>query len=272
MERNFYSFRHGDATLHYSVYGTGPVPLLCFHGFGVSGQIFYELEEVLAKRYTIYNFDIFYHGKSTWEGGEKPLTSILWKEWMNAFRKENNIGTFSLLGYSIGARLVWHTGIHFSKNIKEIIVMAPDGVINSIWYRLATGSRFGLWLFRRLLAHAPRMETLLNMGKKLRLVPFATARFAGSQLSTAEQRERVFHTWSVFRKLGPVNEKLAEEINRLEIDTTFFLGVHDRIITQKTIQPLVEKLKHKNILSLQAGHTNLVKVATRYLKTLLLRS
>lgn len=52
MDRTAQFFQHQNTTLHYSVSGTGSKTLLCFHGFGLTGQSFYELEESLSNEYT----------------------------------------------------------------------------------------------------------------------------------------------------------------------------------------------------------------------------
>src|ERR1700741_765271 len=101
MERKEHFFHYKQASLHYSVYGNGSKPIFLFHGFGLNGTIFYELEKVLAEEYTLYNFDLFFHGKSEWRTLEEPMSEEFWTELVTEFIREKNLPSFSLLGYSI---------------------------------------------------------------------------------------------------------------------------------------------------------------------------
>ena len=140
MDRTFHFFHYQTATLHYSNYGKGSKALFCFHGFGLSGALFYPLEELFSPEYTIYNFDLFFHGQSKWNAGEIPIEEEFWARLIKEFCKENNISNFGLLGYSIGARPVWSIAQSIPEKVKEIIAIAPDGITNSLWFDLATGT------------------------------------------------------------------------------------------------------------------------------------
>lgn len=264
-ERKFYFFEHEKASLHYSVYGSGSDVLFCFHGFGLSGKIFYEIEEFFSENYTIYNFELPFHGQSKWREGEEPITIDFWKEWLSAFCNEKNIATFSLFGYSIGCRLVWASILAFPERVKGAIVIAPDGIKNSLWYTFATNTAFTRAIFKRSLLQN-YIDRILKLGRFFKLAPKILIRFAESQLQTEEQRKRVYYTWVTFRKLKADNSKLAKIINEQEIDLTIYLGAQDKIITYEVIRPLTEKLSRKNVITLPSGHSNLVGAVATYLK------
>jgi pimeloyl-ACP methyl ester carboxylesterase len=266
MERKCLFFKYNQVSLHYSIYGEGSIPIFFFHGFGLTGLIFEELEKVLPTEYIVYNFDLPHHGKTQWKEGEEPITHEFWKELIEAFCKENRIQAFSLLGYSIGARLVWSTALSFPDRVKEIIVMAPDGIKNSLWYSMATGSSFSRMIFKKMLLKN-YIQNFLKIGQFFHLAPKITVRFAESQLVTAEQRSRVYYTWVIFRKLIVVPEILGARINQHHIPLTIYLGAQDRIITFTTIESLTNKLKQKNVITLQAGHSNLISKVVEYLKS-----
>lgn len=264
-ERKFYFFAHENASLRYSLYGSGPAVLFCFHGFGLSGKIFYELEEYFAERCTIYNFEIPFHGESKWRKGEEPITIEFWKEWLGAFCSEKNIHTFSLLGYSIGCRLVWASIQAFPERVNLATAIAPDGIRNSLWYTLATNTMLTRAIFKRSLLKN-YIDTLLKLGRFLQLAPKMLIRFAESQLQTEEQRTRVYYTWVTFRKLKADNARLAKIINEQNIDLTIYLGAQDRIITYEVVYPLLEKLERKNWITLPSGHSNLVAAVAAYMQ------
>ncbi len=45
--------------LHYYKFGGGPLFMLCFHWFGMHGQLFKLLTTYLGHRYTFWGFDLF---------------------------------------------------------------------------------------------------------------------------------------------------------------------------------------------------------------------
>jgi pimeloyl-ACP methyl ester carboxylesterase len=59
---NYHFVTYGEFTLPYRIYGAGPELMLAFHGFGREGSEFIQLAQFIGNRYTIYAFDLFYHG------------------------------------------------------------------------------------------------------------------------------------------------------------------------------------------------------------------
>ncbi|HSZ24105.1 MAG TPA: alpha/beta hydrolase [Cytophagaceae bacterium] len=265
MERTFYFFHYKQASLHYSITGVGTTPLFCFHGFGQTGEIFYELEKEWQNKYTIYSFDLFFHGKSEWRAGEKAISDSFLGALIREFRVEKKISSFSLLGYSIGSKLAWSIVKQFPDKVKEIIVIAPDGITDSIWYRLATRSLIGSVVFKIVTSTKKISGILFAFGKILKILPPAVVKFAKSQLVTEEQRKQVYYTWIVLRKLKIEPQIIAGLINKNKIETTFYLGRYDKIIRYETIKPLAEKIEQKNIIILPSGHTGLVAEVKNYL-------
>ncbi len=266
MERAFHFFHYKQATLHYSIYGSGSIPLLCFHGFGLTGHSFFEIEEVLASEYRIYNFDLFYHGKSAWKEDGKPMSESFLQELISEFTRANSISTFSLLGYSIGARLVWSIAKKNPEKVKEIIVIAPDGILISVWYYLATGSVCTRAIFKWLLAKGSYLKFFLAMGHFLNSMSASTVRFIESQLRSEAQRKRVYDTWLVYRALKSEPKLNAALFNKHNTKVTVFLGKQDQIITYKKVSKLTNFVSSKFIIHLEAGHSTLLPAVVAYLK------
>ena len=64
--------------LHYHKLGSGPHVLLAFHGIGQEGiSCFGTFEKHLGSYYTIYAFDLFFHGKSN-ASDEQLITKESW--------------------------------------------------------------------------------------------------------------------------------------------------------------------------------------------------
>ena len=59
--------------------------MLAFHGYGENSGVFKKIGEVLTEQYTIYSFDLFFHGKSKWPFGSKALEKKFWLEIIENF-------------------------------------------------------------------------------------------------------------------------------------------------------------------------------------------
>ncbi|MBK9732404.1 MAG: hypothetical protein IPO83_14205 [Chitinophagaceae bacterium] len=56
---------------------------------------------------------------------------------------------FSLLGYSLGGKIVLATIPHFPSLIDSVLLAAPDGVVVNAWYNVAVYPEWGRKLFKR---------------------------------------------------------------------------------------------------------------------------
>ena len=91
---------HNNLQLSFQKTGSGDKILILFHGFGQHKQIFDELTSELESQYTLYSFDLFFHGTSQWNRGEQALEKETWRTAMHQFLGEKKIKKFILLGFS----------------------------------------------------------------------------------------------------------------------------------------------------------------------------
>jgi pimeloyl-ACP methyl ester carboxylesterase len=266
MHRQYHFFEDPKALLHYSEYGTGKKVMLCFHGFGQTSSHFHELEEVLKNEYKIYNFDLFYHGQSFWHQKDTPISKEYWAGLIRRFLEEKNIRRFSLTGFSIGAKFALSIFEAFPDSIEKVILIAPDGIKTSFWYNLATFPVGARSFFRRMIL---RPKLYFNIVKFLRFFRFVDAgllRFANTQMITKEQRRKVYYSWMVFKELKFDLHKIANLFMKHDVRLEMFLGTHDKIITEKNMNLLLNKLKGYDLHLLEAGHSNLIKAVSDFLK------
>ena len=266
MQRIFSFFYFKKATLHYSQYGNGEKVILLFHGFGLDHQLFYPLEELLKEEYTIFNFDIFFHGNSQWKYGSKPITVDFWKEMLGAFLSTNKINTFSLLGFSIGCKHVLPALVDYPSRIDKVILIASDGIKTSIWYKLSVHSYFSRIIFKQLVLKPGYFHSFIKAINFFGIAPKESIRFASSQLTSKEQRNRVYFTWVAYRKLKLNPQKIIDAINEHQIPVEIYLGKHDRIISYEKLNHFITHLKTVKVELLEAGHSNLVSEVVKKLK------
>jgi pimeloyl-ACP methyl ester carboxylesterase len=260
------TFLYKEAALHYGLYPGGPKILLAFHGFGQSQHYFSSLAATLQKSYTVYSFDLFYHGRSHWPDSDQPLTKEFWKEMVAGFLKEQQIDRFSLVGFSLGGKFVLATFEALPERTDEILFIAPDGIRTSFWYSLATYPSWARGYFKKIVEKPESLFKLMNLFRKLQIIDSGILRFAEYQMGARHQRERVYHSWMMSRHLHFKMPLIAALINKHSIKVKMFLGRYDKLMTQRNMQNLLRHVKQYDLEILDRGHRMLIEDVARYLK------
>lgn len=251
------SIQYENAELHYHVSGSGLKPLLVFHGFGQDHQTFSEFFGKIANQYTIYSFDIFFHGKSKWYS-ENPLEKTFWKELLSAFLNKHKIERFSVLGFSMGGKFALASLEVLPEKMESIFLLAPDGIRISPWYRFATFSGPTRNLLKSMILKPKRFQLIANLAFKLGFIGKGTLHFVESQMNKEEKREQVYYSWTVFRYLKFDIKKLASLINSNNISLTIIVGKYDKIITAKSMNRLLKRVNKHKFEILETGHNGLI--------------
>lgn len=255
--------------MHYYQWGNGPATLLCFHGIGQDGRTFSPFGASLSTRFTIYSFDLFYHGQTgglygaTYQVGERVMPTD-WAAILTAFLREKNIDRFSVTGFSMGGVFALATAGQFASRLDELWLLAPDGISTSQWYSFATGSAFGRRLFRFFLDRLPLFRRFSDALVQLGLLDKTLVRFAQSTLATAEQRERVYRSWISFRPLRPHLPALAQVLNQHPIQVRLFLGEYDRVLPPDAVRQLPRLVSKTEVQTLPVGHNRLVEAVANW--------
>lgn len=262
LNQAYIDFR--NERLHYACTGKGSKIVLAFHGFGQSKAHLHSLANQLSNEYTVYAFDLFFHGHSLWKQKDAPLTKEFWIEMMNHFLEKNNIEKFSLLGFSMGGKFVLATLEGFPERVTELIFIAPDGIKTNIWYNLATSPGLTQSFFKKLVVDPNSFKNLAYTFNKLKIVDKGVVRFAQTQMSSREKRIRVYYAWTVFKELRFDMDYIAHLLNAYRTPTYIFLGKYDRVITRKSIDSLLNKLYHCKLTVLETSHNRLIEEVANY--------
>lgn len=253
--------------LHVQKYGSGPRVLLCFHGIGQDHSCFLKLFEALSPHYTCYGFDLYYHGQSPSLYGsatlaDERLSKAAWQQYLDQWLLSEGIGRFGVLGFSMGGKFALATAEAFAERLDSLVLLAPDGVTESPWYRLATRYALSRWMFRWYVLNTHRFRQLARVLLRLRLLDKSTVRFAESTLATPAQRQRVYHSWLGFSSLTFDIAHLAQVLNHHSVKVRIFLGRFDALLPAEYLRPLTKHLHEFELVMLRTGHHKLVdKVA-----------
>jgi len=260
---NFIHYRNN--ILHYVKAGNGKQPLLVFHGFGQDHTLYVPLLKSLSPQYTLYIIDLFFHGKSKWNHGERPLEKREWKNFMSTLLREQDIDTFSILAYSLGGKFALATLEAFPKQIKHLYLVAPDGIKTSFWYSMATYPAFFRSIFRSMIFRHERFLWLAEKLKQSKLVDKGLIRFADYQMNTEAKRQRVYYSWVVFRRLTFELRDIAGIINENKVGLTVIVGKYDKVIKPENMNLLLRHMKDYRLEVLEAGHTGLMYESLKFL-------
>lgn len=241
--------------LHYRTYGNGSKALLAFHGFGGTGADWSSFEDHIGNEFTIYAFDIFYHGSSTIDKEIDPyVDNAFWMELIEYFMRENKINRISILGYSLGSKLALCLVEMMAGHIDNVFVMAPDGLKISFWSQFAVKTSIGKWSFKRIIKNPAMLFKVLGILKRVGLIHEKMDNFIRMQLSDEAKRKQVFNVWMLFRDLIPEKRRVQKHIFRYNINFKMFFGRHDIIIPLKPGEEFSKRIKKPTLHIFECGH------------------
>jgi pimeloyl-ACP methyl ester carboxylesterase len=229
-------FTYNDYQVSYEKWGTGPQVLLAFHGFGQSASIFQNIAPALRDTFTVYACSLFYHGESKFPQhilpGE-PLPPEFLKQGVIEFCQQFNIDRFSLMGYSLGGKLVLKLMEMLPERIDSVILLAPDGVKKSYWYYFATRHFIGKRLFRKAVLKPKLLFTMVNIFRALGFFNEKMKKFVYSQFSDAENRLKIMNVWNTYSIITPRMRTVKSIIREHGIKTLIFTGMYDPVVKEE---------------------------------------
>src|SRR5690606_23057458 len=133
------------------------------------------------------------------------------------------------------------------------------GIRPNFWYNLATGHSFLRWIFKSIIEKPGIFFNLLAIIKEMKMIDPGVTNFVRNQMDTLKKRQKVYHSWVVFRKLQFNMSMLASAINEKGVRVTFLMGEYDKIIRLSAINNLSAKLVNREVKILKTGHGSLIK-------------
>jgi pimeloyl-ACP methyl ester carboxylesterase len=250
--------------LFYYKYGEGLKSILLFHGYGQDHAAFESWIDILKTDYTIYSFDLFLHGQSTW--AERPLEKADWKNVVELLLQKEKINEFELAGFSMGGKFAFATLEAFPEKTKRMTLVAPDGIKVNFWYRLATYPVAMRWLFERFVSNPKTFFSLAKFLQAVGIIDKYLLRFVMLQMDTEEKRKRVYSTWIYFRHLKFEMKSIAELLIKEKTPLKIIVGRFDKVIPVKDMQRLLKHVPHGQLQVLEAGHNQLIDAAKDVIK------
>src|SRR5215831_16075234 len=146
---NYRSFPYKNSEIGYQLFGKGPRPVICFHGYGEDTESFLFLEKYLGDEFSLIAFDLPFHGKTNWQeknfSQDDLLTLIKELLILNGF--DYKTSQLTLLAFSLGGRVALNVYELMPSSITRLVLLAPDGMKVNFWYWLSTQTFIGKSLF-----------------------------------------------------------------------------------------------------------------------------
>lgn len=267
-------FKTETSSLHYHQYGSGDEILLAFHGFGMRGTQFKVLEEAFGKKYRIISFDLFFHGETRLD--DNSVQHI--RQGLDAKRFASEIDQFldaaypqvakvSLLSYSIGTRMALCLIENLPHRIASAYLIAPDGIEPNRLLKLG-GANFVINRLFYKLVYSPKTVTfLLNSLLKLNYIDRDIHRILKAEFGTTETRLICYNTITYYAQLKFNKKRIAEAINRHQIDCHLYFGKKDKLFPSKIGERFSTLLREPNIHVFNGGHELVNAEMNDYLAT-----
>lgn len=247
-----------EGEFHFWKYGKGENIVLAFHGFGQSNEIFLPLVSQFQDNYTIYSFDLFYHGSSIWYDEQVPLDVQKLQKLFTPFMENLENGNCTLIGFSMGGKFAIALTHIFPKKIKKLILIAPDGLTTSTWYALATGTTLSRYIFRWMTTFPHFFEKSTYYLSKIGVLSSSLSKFVSIQMNTKEKRKQVYDTWVCLRKLKIAQQEFIQCVNENHIPVELIVGSFDQIIPPKKLKHLTSSIPELYFQIKQIGHNKIL--------------
>jgi|GEM_PF-3577931 pimeloyl-ACP methyl ester carboxylesterase len=225
--------------LSYKFYKGGKRYLFLFHGFGQTSDVFDSFVPSVLSEYTVISIDLFFHGKSFIHSTSKNFISInTWNAIFDEFLKKYSIRNFSMLSFSIGARFIVSLFQQKRNMMDRIVLIAPDGFGNTFWFSVATATPVSRFIFRYSLANPASIRFFINLFCYFRFIDSVTKKFLEKNISTDEQRKKIYNTWVYLRKLKLPPIDFIKQINSSRALIMCLVGKEDQLVAGQKINDI----------------------------------
>ncbi|MEO7394833.1 MAG: alpha/beta hydrolase [Chitinophagaceae bacterium] len=233
MNQKLLSYK--ESQINYYCFGSGPKPVICFHGFGEDASTFAFLEKHTGNQFSFYCIDLPFHGKTEWKKVLNFTTEDLQQIVEKIISASNHTSQiidhkFSLIGFSLGGRVALSFFQANPEKIEKLVLLAPDGLKVNFWYWLATQTWSGNRFFLLTMKKPAWFFGFLKLLNKLKLVNASIFKFVNYYIGDAKIRILLYNRWTTLRRLKPDLLLIKAIIKKENIPVRLIYGKHDRII------------------------------------------
>jgi pimeloyl-ACP methyl ester carboxylesterase len=239
-------------SIHAFSAGAGGPLIICLHGFGDSSHSFDSLIPEHEDDYTLVALDLPGHGATLWTEPrftKKDLGDVL-ELILEKFHRQKAY----VLGNSLGARFALCAVETLPDQINKLILLAPDGLKDNFWYKLATASKLSNRIFHYLMTHPDILFKIIKTGKIFGLFSPTVERFFNYNMDTQEKRKEVYHIWTSMMEMNPHLGMVKSLLRNHQIPLVLIYGKYDRVSPVRIGRATFRDQPDCNLIVLDKGH------------------
>ena len=268
-------FENDLVSLHYYKFGNGPRHMLCFHGYGMHGKQFKILESTLGSKYTFWGFDLFFHKETKLKDHslaavKKGISKTALAGLFADFCRQQGIGRFSVIGYSMGTHYATVLVEELSLMVDEYIVAAPSCLNPGKLIPFFSKNKAGNKILEKLTINKNALTGMLSLFKRLRAINQEDYKILYNEIGTAELRFNFYACFTYLRFLETDGPRLLQALEEQNIKSIFIFGKRDKSFPPGIGDAFIAKLKQVEIIILNEGHEMIKRNFASLLTELLL--
>lgn len=239
-----------DQLVRYSEYGNGKELMLAFHGYGMDGFQFEVLPKSITQQYRVIGFHLpnYKRGDTRYLQWLEQLHMVIPK-----VLEGHKTTRFSLIGYSIGAKISLYTFQQFAAQVNQIYLMAPYGLEKHKGLDFVTG-KFGNGLFK-VIVKSSLPGWIMKAGKVTGFVKEDLYDIISKELATTPQRESLCHTLAMVGQIRLDRRVIVDLLNTNKIQVKVYYGRKDGLFPyDKRKKVLLETIHSCQSIPVEAGH------------------
>lgn len=238
--------------VHYLKFGQGKRFLFAFHGFADYAYLFPPLEEALGEEYSIIAIDLPFHGYTKWQSHifrPKDLVAVL-----QLIMQKEQIQSFSMMGHSMGGRIILALAPYFKEQLEELILLAPAGFQNSVSDSTWLFPKFVRQFLKALTRQKKVILNIFHFGKRVGIINRGLHQFVCAQIEREDRRQRLFDCWISLYHFPIQLRQFKHLLHTQGIPISFFYGEEDYITPAKYGRRFASDLPQAQVLMVADNH------------------
>jgi pimeloyl-ACP methyl ester carboxylesterase len=258
LEHRFLTYKNSQVSWYR--FGSGLQPVICFHGYGESGNHFGFLEQSADQQFSFFAIDLPFHGETEWNEGLdfecEDLKEIIDALLASDYDKQEILNYKPiLLGFSLGGRISLSLYQAIPGKIEKVVLLAPDGLKINFWYWLGTQTWAGRKLFYFTMQNPGWFFGFLKILKSIGFVNSSVFKFVKYYIDNKTVRHELYNRWITFRNLSPDLSKIKLMVLKHKTPFRLVYGKHDRIILPEHGGKFRKGIEmHCNVSVIESGH------------------
>lgn len=215
--------------------------------------MFSQLANSLGSRYTIYSFDFAYHGRTAWSE-QHGFTKSEFLKMLDTFMLQHHFKKISLLGFSMGGRVALSVIPDLAEKLDDVILIAPDGIEERIYYRSFMAGKSGEAVFREVLKHPKLLIAAADAFSKIGLTKKYVAEYMKNYWADERKRDKLFNVWLSMRTYRARLQKIRIATEQHPLRIFMLWGNHDKMIPSRMAHQFKKEVPLCKLKMVEGGH------------------